>query len=369
MTSVRHNSDAMLLCPAFHPCRCALDVAFACLPTSRLPRFALPATLLILLLALSGGVLDAEGQVTIDGASSTVTNVTSLPQPHEGSAPRMILEGVRAGNIYEVNRTVEVIGQVHGVMVFGGDVIVRGRIEGDVATIGGSIFQTEGSYIGGDVIVLGGAYHHGKTAPWRNAASTTVMVAGFEDELREMARQPSSLLSPRPSLQYFGGRLLAVLFWFIVSLALTAVVPGAVSRAGTRLQLTSLRVALIGFVSLVVIVCGVPLSLRFLPAPLAGFVGILALILLALAYMFGRVALHAVTGQMLQRRLFAAHRQSETTALLLGTSFWVLLLSLPYLWTLVVGGLFVVSLGLALTARSPMIWRHGASNSTSHARK
>jgi uncharacterized membrane protein len=117
------------------------------------------------------------------------------------------------------------------------------------------------------------------------------------------------------------------------------------------------------------IVCGVPLSLSFLPAPLAGFVGILALMLLALAYIFGRVALHAVTGQMLQRRIFPARRPSEATALLLGTAFWVLLLSLPYLWTLVVGGLLVISLGLALTARSPLNWRHAGNDSPTGARK
>ena len=36
--------------------------------------------------------------------------------------------------------------------------IVEGRVEGDAAAIGGSVFQREGSYIGGDVIVVGGKY-------------------------------------------------------------------------------------------------------------------------------------------------------------------------------------------------------------------
>ena len=43
-------------------------------------------------------------------------------------------------------------------MSLGGDVIVEGVVEGDVATIGGSVIQKAGSRIGGDVIVLGGTY-------------------------------------------------------------------------------------------------------------------------------------------------------------------------------------------------------------------
>lgn len=308
--------------------------------------------LLLLALGLSGGLCLVVGQGTVADRGAT-----QRPDAVEG-APRVIIEGAHAGNVYEVNRVVEVRGEVHGVMVFGGDVLVRGRVAGDVATIGGSVYQAENSYIGGDVIVLGGAYHHGKSAPGREPASTTVMVAGFEEELRELARSPSSLLAPAPTLPYLGGRLLSVLFWFVVSLALSSVVPGAVSRAGARLQLTSVRVSVIGFVSLFVILCGVPVSLSFLPAPLAAFVGILALLLVTLAYLFGRVVLHAITGQVLQRWLLppAANRQSASIALLLGTVFWVFLLSLPYLWMLVAGGLLVVSLGLILTARAPVSW-------------
>jgi len=308
--------------------------------------------LLLLALPLGGGLCLVAGQ-------GRAADKSAMPQPDAvADVPRVIIEGAHAGNIYEVNRAVEVRGEVDCVMVFGGDVVVRGRVAGDVAAIGGSVYQAENSYIGGDVIVLGGAYHHGKSAPGREPTSTTVMVAGFEEELRELARSPSSLLAPAPTLPYLGARLLSVLFWFIVSLALSAVVPGAVSRAGARLQLTSVRVSVIGFVSLLVVLCGVPVSLSYLPAPLAAFVGILALLLVTLAYLFGRVVLHAITGQFLQRLLLppSANRQSSSIALLLGSLCWVFLLSLPYIWMMVAGGLLVVSLGLILTARSPVSW-------------
>ena len=270
----------------------------------------------------------------------------------------LVIEGVSETDVFGLGRSVVISGSVkHGAMAFGGDVVVEGRVEGDVAAIGGSVIQREGSYIGGDVMVIGGAYHHGKTAPGRNPASTTIMVAGYEQEVRNLARNPKSFLTPQWSLAYVGQRLLAVLFWFIASLALTAATPGAVSRAVARLQLTNVRVAMIGFLGSVVCTFGVMLCLRVLPTPISALVGITALLLLVVAYLFGRVVIHAATGRWLQRLLLPEGKRSESIALLLGAAFWAVALSLPYVWPLVVAGLLVTSMGLALTARYRLNWK------------
>ena len=270
----------------------------------------------------------------------------------------LVVEGDTTRDVFGMGRTVVVRGQVrHGVMAFGGDVIVEGRVEGDVAAVGGSVVQREGSFIGGDVWVFGGAYHHGKNPPARNPASSTVMYAGYEQELREAARNPASILAPRFTLPSLGMRVLSVLFWFIVSLALTAATPGAISRAAARLQLTSLRVAVIGLLGAIVISFGVPLALHLLPPALGAFVGALALLLLVVAYLFGRVAIHATTGRWLQRVLLKEQNRSESVALLLGAIFWALVLSLPYVWAFAVAALVVTSLGLALTARYRINWK------------
>jgi hypothetical protein len=274
-----------------------------------------------------------------------------------GVAP-LVVEGLESGDVFGLGRSVEIRGRVeHGAISFGGDVIVTGRVEGDVATIGGSVIQREGSFIGGDVIVIGGAYHHGKSAPGRNPSSTTVMIAGYEQELREVMRDPSTLLTPRWSLLYVGMRVLAVLFWFIVSLALTAATPGAVSRAAARLQLTNVRVALIGFLGSIVVAFGVPLSLRVLPTMVSVLVVITAVLFLTVAYLFGRVVIHAATGRWLQRMILPEGKHSESVALLMGAGFWAIVLSLPYVWPLLVAGLLVTSLGLALTARYRVGWK------------
>ncbi|HEX7178065.1 MAG TPA: polymer-forming cytoskeletal protein [Pyrinomonadaceae bacterium] len=313
-----------------------------------------------LLLLLAAVAASAQGEAPAPPPQSAPAQTVSQAL-HEALANRtneMVVEGEQAGDVFGVGRSVRVRGTVkQGVMAFGGDVVVEGRVEGDVATVGGSVSQAEGSYIGGDVMVLGGAYHHGKAAPGRNPASKTIMFAGYEQELRALVHDPAQLLRPNFSLGFFGLRLLAILFWFVVSLALTAVTPGSVGRAAARLQLTSLRVALIGLLGALVLVPGVIVSLHFLPPVLGLLVGFTALILLLLSYLFGRVVIHAATGRWLQRSLLREESRSESVALLLGAAFWAVALVLPYVWPVVVAGLVVTSLGLALTARYRVSWK------------
>ncbi len=179
----------------------------------------------------------------------------------------------------------------------------------------------------------------------------TMMYAGYEQALQNMMRNPADLLRPHWSSGYIGRRLLAVLFWFIVSLALTAAMPGTISRGMARLQLTMMRVAAIGLAGVVVTSFGVLLCLLFLPGPVAAVAGLLALILILISGLFGRVIIYGATGRWLQRKYLPAGKNSESVALLIGTMFWIVLSSLPYVWPVVVVVLFVTSLGLALTAR------------------
>ncbi len=268
----------------------------------------------------------------------------------------IVVEGTSDATAYSIGGSLRINGTVKGAIALGGDVIVQGIVEGDVATIGGSVIQLEGSRIDGDVMVLGGTYQRGAGASGRDPNSTTVMYAGYEDELRNMMRYPSGLLKPRWSAGYIGLRLVAILFWFIVSLALTAATPGTISRGIARLQLDLGRVAIIGFISAVVIGGGVPFALRYLPFVIGVLVGLMALLLILIAGLFGRVIIYAATGRWLQRKLFGVRNNSESVALLLGTTFWIVLSSLPYIWPLVVAVVLVTSLGLALTAKYRVGW-------------
>lgn len=271
----------------------------------------------------------------------------------------LIVAETNDSDVFGFGKTVVVRGTVKkGVLAFGGDIIVEGRIEGDAATIGGSVYQRPNSYIGGDVVIIGGAYNHDKTAPGRKTDSQTVMYAGYENELREAMRNPASLVAPDFSAWFFVQRIMAVSFWFLISLVLTTVSPGAVSRAITRLNLSALKIAIAGAGAMLFSILFAGFGLGALPAPIGVLSGAMLTVLLFAAYIFGRVAIHAATGKFIYKRLFGERgRGSEATALLVGTAFWVGILSLPYLWTFAFIGLLVVSLGLVLTARSSLDWR------------
>ena len=275
-----------------------------------------------------------------------------------GDEKVVLIEGTNDSTVFGVGNSVRVTGTVkQGAMSLGGDVIVEGVVEGDVATIGGSVIQKPGSRIGGDVIVLGGTYHADDTPPNRNPAAKTMMYAGYQQELRDIMRNPSGLFTPRWTPSYLGTRLLVVLFWFLVSLGFTAAMPGTISRGVARLQLTSLRVAAIGLIGVVVLFAGVLLCLWIMPEPIRVLIGLLALLLWLVARLFGRVILYAATGRWLQRKYVPFGKNSEAVALLLGTSFWVLLTSLPYVWPFMATFILIISFGLALTARYRVNWR------------
>jgi hypothetical protein len=286
-----------------------------------------------------------------------VAQAQAASDDHPGDPQARVVDGVVNTTVFGLGQSIRITGSVkEGAIAFGGDVIVEGSVDGDVAAIGGSVIQREGSRIGGDVIVLGGIYHHGKAAPGRDPQSVTIMYAGYEDQLRRVMREPFSVLRPQLSAVFFGTRLLAILVWFIISLALTAAMPNTVSRAVARLQFASLRVALIGLVGSVVVILGGFASLLILPPVIGAVISILALLLMVVATLFGRVVIFVTTGQWLQRR-FLPRLQSDSVTLLLGVTFWAILASLPYVWPIVIAGLFVVSMGLALTARYRISWK------------
>jgi len=300
-------------------------------------RAVLKVTLLLCFWLLMIGLVRAQG------------TVTSEDKPVE-------ISGSSDSTVFGMGHSIRITGNVKGAMALGGDVIVEGAVDGDVAAIGGSVIQTAGARIGGDVIVLGGTYKHLDAHPNRTATSMTMMYAGYEDGLRNIMRNPSDLLRPHWTPGYFGLRILAILFWFIVSLGLTAAMPATISRGIARLHLTTLRVAVIGLAGLLVLAVGVPLCLLFLPGPVGTVVGLLALTLLVISGVFGRVIIYGATGRWLQRKYIPLRGNSESVALLIGTVFWITLSSLPYVWPVVVAFLVVTSLGLALTARYRIGW-------------
>jgi hypothetical protein len=269
----------------------------------------------------------------------------------------LVVEDAADMEIYSFGKTVIVKKSAKGVLAFGGDVYIEGRVEGDVATIGGSVYQKEGAFIGGDVITFGGAYKHDSAEPMRSAEKQTIVFAGYEDELREMMQNPSQIFAPQMTWSFLAQRLLSALFWFIVSLGLTTIAPGAVSRAVARFQLSTAKIIGFGVLAGIISTVGVIIGLKFLPGYAGAIIGLMVFVILILAYVFGRVSLQMSVGKWLQKLIMPEKRHSESVALLFGVLFFTILLSLPYLWALTVFLLWTASLGLVLTARATNSWQ------------
>jgi hypothetical protein len=290
--------------------------------------------------------------VILFASAFAFAQVSVLPEENT-----VVVDDAPEMEVFSYGKTVVVKNRAKGVLAFGGDVIVEGTVYGDVAAIGGSVIQKERAYIGGDVIILGGKYKPESSAPLREAGRETVMYAGYEEELRDLSQNPASLFSPSFTLAFVAQRLLSVLFWFVVSLVFATIAPGAVSRAIARFQLSTGKVIAIGAVAFLATTVAVVGSLSVLPNYLSAVFGLMAFVLLMLAYVFGRVALHVSVGKLLLKYLLGDKNRSETFAILLGVVFWTLLLSLPYVWTLALFVLFSAGIGLVLTARARRNWQ------------
>lgn len=290
---------------------------------------------------------------TLLGIFTIYSQQSAVPVNNENI---ITIDEIKDGEIFAFGKTVIVKKGVKGVLVFGGDLIVEGRIEEDAAVIGGSIIQKEQAFIGGDVIIFGGKYQHEKLEPLRNADKETIMYAGYEEELRNITQNPTQIFSPQLTWTFLIQRLLSVIFWFLATLAVTTIAPGAVSRAVARLQLSTLKIVGLGMFSFIVVTVFVITSLSYLPTNFSGIIGIVSAITILLAYFFGRISLNVSLGKSLQKWILPEKYHSESLAIFIGTIFWVGLLSIPYLGNVAVVLLFASSLGLILTARSNISW-------------
>jgi hypothetical protein len=150
--------------------------------------------------------------------------------------------------------------------------------------------------------------------------------------------------------------MVSVLFWFLISLAFTTIAPGAVSRAVSRIQLSSAKVFAIGFFSFVGTSILLIAGFTVLPNYINAVLGTMAFVVLLLAYVFGRVALHVTFGKLIRKRFFSEHNRSEALTVLAGVLVWTALLSVPYIWTFALLAAFAAGIGLVLTARSASVW-------------
>jgi hypothetical protein len=303
----------------------------------------IPGKLILLLIAvhvLALGIFATPEITTSDDQSTVIVN----------DAPEQ--------EVYVIGKSVIVTKSAKGVLAVGGDVTIEGRIEGDVATVGGNVYQKDGAYVGGDIIVFGGSYKTETQNAPRQAGKETVTFGVFEEELRNFGQDPTRLFSPSLSISFFAQRLVVALFWFIVTLVISTLAPGAVSRAVARIQLSWLKVCALGAATFIFISSAMIFGALALPNYLGVTLGLMGILLLVLGFVFGRVALQVSVGKMIQRQFLGETNRSETIAILAGVLAWTLLLSLPYVWLIALFAVFIFGIGLVLTGRTAPKWQN-----------
>lgn len=257
--------------------------------------------------------------------------------------------------VIAISKNVIILKNAKAVLVWGGDVVVEGRVEGDVAAIGGSVIQKEGGFIGGDVIVLGGQYRAEAETPLRIEGKQTVMIGMFEDELRSVAADPTQLFSTQLTASFLIQRILSVLFWFLVTLGAATIAPGAVGRAISSIQLSPLKIAAAGSAVFILMSALVIAGLGLLPEAFAAITGLMVFVMIMAAYAFGRVAVHVLVGRCLLR-YFWPELRSDSVAILAGVFACTVFLSIPYLWPLVLFVFFAIGCGIVINARRSPRW-------------
>lgn len=248
-------------------------------------------------------------------------------------------------------RQLEVLGRVDGsILVLGSDAIISGRVEGHAAVLGGSLIQEAKGVVGGDVIVIGGTYSRAPEAPSLSPEAQTIVIHEYGDYFREVFQHPwRRLFIPEMTPLYMGQRVLGLLFYFLISLVLIALVPVPLQRAMQILKHSYMSIGVIGLIGMLLAMLGLFLVIRHLPIELAATITLFALLLLFGAYMFGSLAVHLLVGRWVQEWLRRGSDRSNINALLYGMAVFALIFSLPVVGTLAALGLAILSFGVAVT--------------------
>src|ERR1041385_224761 len=95
---------------------------------------------------ITSSALLAVEKLLIATAALFILVVAASAQPtsseHPGDPQARVIDGVSNTTVFGMGQSIRITGRVkEGAIAFGGDVIVEGTVDGDVAAIGGSVVQ------------------------------------------------------------------------------------------------------------------------------------------------------------------------------------------------------------------------------------
>jgi len=282
----------------------------------------------ILVLSIAAGVLPLQGQGFI-----IQKNV-------------FVAEDEVQENILSFGGVVEIKGKVEeNVFVFGGSIIVEGEVGDSVVGFGSKITLKSTARIDGDVISLGGILN--KEPGFFLKGDTVSFNFDTPEDMRRFFKD-GLFGSFMPLLLII--KLLSLFIWFILAVALAALLPRQITYASGQIRKSFWPVCGIGILSMIVFT-GLIIFSVFLSFILIGIPILITLILVAGAIkIFSRVVFFYFFGETLTKA-FGTKKPSILLAVIVGFLFVSLIGFIPIFGALFAFILSIIGWGVVIRTK------------------
>lgn len=235
-----------------------------------------------------------------------------------------------------------------GVFAAGAEVVVCGRVSGDVAVIGGRLVLKEDAVVTGSVLLVGSDQDFAPSSRVEGKLFTTSL---FAEDVRGLFSDPAGyFLTVRYGAALVASRLFSALLWLVLSVFVIKLFPAHFSFACGRTKSDPGLVVGVGVVGaaggFAILMVSLALCLLLVGIPL-----LLAFLVFALcAWVFGMTVLLYTVGDKVRSWLKVGAR-SPMVAIVLGAGVWALVGFVPVLSSLVKAVALVLALGVSLSTR------------------
>jgi hypothetical protein len=301
--------------------------------------FALSALLLLTLSLLTQGVGDLfAGEATASAAGSRIERVKedctdAYHKPSFGS-PVVVNSGeVICSNVTSFGGNIVVRGEVRGdIVAFGGNVVIDGTIQGEVFLYGGDATLQNNAHINGNIHLCGGRWIHGTDSKLHGSVVECTKSVGL------------LILENRGGSSFHFWSLLT---WIVLGLFLTSLLPEHVILVRTTVKSKLRRSFALGLLSILLAPAIVAVAIALIISiPLA----IIVVVGLIAAWALGTVAIGWLVGEYLMSR-FIPQYSTRPMQVVVGLAVLTLAGSLPYVGWLIGIGAGMLGLGAVFLSR------------------
>jgi len=289
-------------------------------------------------LVLSGGIQALLSDIPTALAASRIANdgkpdcTDAYHKPSFGSTVVVNSGEVICSNLTSFGGTVIIRGNVMGdVVAFGGNVVIDGKVDGNVMLYSGNITLQGGSQVNGDIHLCGGHWLHGTDSR-------------LHGSVIDCTRGVGQLIMDDGGVEF---RFWSLVTWVALGILLTSLLPEHVMLVRTTVKNKLRRSLVLGLLS--ILLAPAILAVLFaliIPIPLA----ILVAIGLLAAWALGTVAVSWLIGEYIVRTV-APHQNTRVVQVVVGLTVLILAGSLPYIGWLIILGAGLLGLGAVFLSR------------------